>query len=389
MQHDSTDRVIFLSDWDNKIGEGNFYEAIVKKAYENALKGSGQYKFAYEQFGIKQQVLNFINETGNLSLTDKNITLSPGATQSIFLSLKSIERLGRHRALLITPAYFSTYFSLEETNLFINFFHLLDENDYRIDFDLLVQKIEEQFLDVIILTDPVYSSGIDVNVSDYVKLSEICRIYQVALVVDFSLGGLLWKDSSSMLIASQKLNVIKTLPDFVFVDSITKRLSLNGMKFSLLLGSESIIDQVDSISESVYGGLSSIQCELMKKIYTADAIPYLEQRRLDTVQLVSQNWRVLKSLLIDTSFKLSNTDSGYFATLNHKNLNLEDIDSEKLSSCLLKEKGILALTKNKLSYYQKNKFGVRLNLCQETTKLLPAVNQCIGIDYERFHQIRK
>lgn len=374
----------FVSNWDNVTKDNATSVNFIREVYNSSSESSDKYLFAYEQFGLKAQILNYYQTLCDLYLDKTNIALTPGATQSINMLSKALTMLDRKRVLLLTPTYFATYYSLLDNGVYLSYYHLKDEHNYRIDFDSLKAIVTEQFINTIILTDPVYSSGIDCPVEDYKLLIELCSVHDIALIVDSSLGGLLWATEEGMLIPTRKLQLLKGLKDYAFVDSITKRLSLNGIKFSVLIGSESVIDKVDTVAESVYGGLSSVQCELMRKLYSPESLDFIRRRYKETIDRVKANNRVITSLLIDSDFELSKANSGYFATLNHKYYRLNEIDTEKVSLSLLNAHATIAITKDKLSYFGTNRFGFRVNLCQEQSELLLGVSQCIRINYEGF-----
>ncbi len=377
-------QINFLSDWDVEAKESVELKRILKKVFQQSAQNSFKYNYAYEQFNLKIQFINSFNS--ELGLKEEQMTITPSATTSIYLACKGLSLLNVNRILLITPAYFSVHESLNNLNGQIFYYNLKNNNSFRIDFTYLEYFIKEQFIQAIVLTDPVYSSGIEYLAEDYSLLIDICRKYKLYLVVDYSLGGLRWNYSSNFLSSYEKISILKSYNQFAFIDTLPKRLMLNGIKFSTIVGNEELIDKIDLASESIYGALNSVQCLLFQELYDPNNSEALNKICTENIKHVKSNYNMVNSLLIGTPFNLAPTNSGYFTIINHTDKSNDSIDVKKFSLSLLKENKILCLTTDRFGYHPENKFGFRINLNKPTDSLIIGIRETIGIDFSRFYK---
>lgn len=372
----------FISDWDVVGEEVAGFKALLKEIFSTASEHSLKYNYAYEQFDLKEQIIIHSHEKGVI-IEDSELAITPSATISLYLVAQVMETLNTKRILVITPAYFSTHESLSKAKLSVYYYHLRDGNSLQIDYNQVEHIIKEQFIDGIILTDPVYSAGVEFSLNDYHRLRSICNQYDIYFIVDYSLGGLQWSLSPSYILNHEKVSILKTCQKFVFIDTLSKRLLLNGIKFSVIIGDKNVIDKIDLISETVYGGLSALQCFLIKELYKTSNEKVISALCEKNITKTIESYNLIKSALIGTDFTIAETNSGYFSLVNHNNYSLEDVDTKTFSLTTLKENNILCLTKDRFTYFGENSFGFRINLNKSRDLLLP-LRQCIGIDYSRF-----
>lgn len=373
--------VNFLSDW-NVISN----TSISTNFLFNNFEGISKYNYAYEQFELKEQILSVLNDGFcNKEIKINEITISPSATSSIFLMSKALSLLSIKRILVFTPLYFSILKSIVDTGGQVFYYHLLDDNNLNIDINEVNKIIQEQLIDAIVITDPIYSSGKEISIELYESLSLICEENSLYFIADYSLGGLDWNAITHDFFNFKKIEIISRCKKYFFIDTLPKKLMINGVKFSIVIGSIEIIDKIDLISESVYGALNYSQCLLIKNLYKIENKKHIHKICDSNIKDSIEKYNLLKSILINTNFDIADTNSGYFTMINHNKIKLNDIDTKLFALTTLKELNILTLTKDRFSYYKNNKFGIRINLNKKTDELMSAVIQCIGIDYRRFY----
>lgn len=387
IKRNSQEKIHFISDWDVQGESPIEFTNLLNTVYQESSSNSLKYNYAYEQFSLKEQIINQAKDClPSLKLEETELAITPSATISIYLTAQALAAMNIKRILIITPAYFSTHESFNKTDCKVSYYHLRDETNLKIDFTELKAIIKQQFIEGIVLTDPVYSAGIEFPLSNYLKLADICNKNNIYFIVDYSLGGLNWKTKDSFILNSCKISILKTCNRFLFIDTLSKRLLLNGIKFSVIIGDENIIDKIDRISETVYGGLSSAQCFLIRELYKLENKNMISSICKKNMELSQENYNLVKSTLIGTDFNIVETNSGYFSLVNHNKLSIEEIDTKAFSLSLLKKKKILAITKDRFTYFSENKFGFRVNLNKKKDELIIPLRQCIGIDYSRFNK---
>ncbi|MDF2449472.1 MAG: hypothetical protein K0R26_1976 [Bacteroidota bacterium] len=386
IKRENTRDVQFLSDWDVKGESPIEFSSLLSQVYNDSSVSSLKYNYAYEQFSLKNQILEFANTDQSLKLLETEITITPSATISLYLCAQALAALDIKRILIITPAYFSTHESFDKAGCHVFYYHLKDDHNLQLDLNEIESLIEQQYIQGIVLTDPVYSAGIEFNLETYTQLSEICNKNDLYFAVDYSLGGLNWNEENMFVLNTDKLKILKKNRKFLFIDTLSKRLLMNGIKFSVIIGDEDIVDRIDRISEIVYGGLSAAQCFLINKLYMKENQWLITLMCKRNIEATKETYRQINSLLLGTQFELAETNSGYFSLINHKKISLQDIDTKEFSLTLLKECNILAICKDRFTYFQENRFGFRINLNKKKEDLIFPIRQCIGIDYSRFYK---
>jgi aspartate/methionine/tyrosine aminotransferase len=369
--------LFFVSDWDSDIESDNNFNEILNNAQSRSKSSFFKYSFAYEQFGLKSQILEFVRELYNLQINKYSVTITPSATQSIYLSLLALKRLNVNRYLVFTPAYFSTFESLKSNNSFIHYYHLLDSNGFSIDFVKLEEIIKQQYIECIILTDPVFSAGIEFADQEYKSLAGLAKLYNLYLIVDYSLGGLSWDIENLSVLNHNKLKALLSADKYIFIDSLSKRLLLNGIKFSLVFAHEDVIDNIDLAAEGIFGGLNSIQVETIRQLYMPEnnqAILEMQKKQLNKIKA---NYNLINSLLKDHPFILAGSNSGIFTTVSSTKVTFSQVNTKELVLQLLTEDYLIIIPNNRFSYYPANKFGWRVNLAKNQSDILPALVKCV------------
>lgn len=387
IKRDSTKKApYFLSNWDVDGAKLAIVDKLVSEIHSNASTQSSLYNYSFEQFDLKDEIRGLLQNQFSVEIFESEITICPSATSSIYLVIESLAQLTNKRLLITTPIYFSVHESLRRQSFSTFFYHLNDHNNYKIDYHEFERIIIDQFIQVIYITDPIYSAGVGLSKSDYIVLTEICNRNGVYFIVDYCLGGLDWNKVNDFTFDSEKMNTIKSCNKFGLIDSLSKKLFLNGIKFSLVIGNEALINGIDLLSESVYGGLNSIQCHSIKKFYEHKNQTAIDILCLSNSSKIQDNYRLVSSYLIGTDFNISKANSGYFAVITHKKILAKQIDSRAFSLSLLQELNILVLTNDRLSFSSENHFGFRINLTNEIENLIFHIGECIGIDYSRFYK---
>ena len=263
----------------------------------------------------------------------------------------------------------------------IIFHHLCDKNNFEFDLERIEEAIDEQEIDALILTDPIYSAGVDVPEIVYEKLSAISAKRGVWLICDHSLGGLNWQLPLS-LIDVAKVNILQSTPRSINIDSITKRLFLNGLKHALIVASDFVIALVHDLTSSISGGLCSAQLSLLEALFApqneSDILSFMDQNR----RRIKSHYLLLQSALNGTQYSTYNSDSSYFSMICHKTVRIRDVDSKRTVSRLLYRHDLYVLPSEHFHYVKNSRFGFRVNLVNNMSRSLPIIIGALSHDTE-------
>ena len=158
------------------------------------------------------------------------------------------------------------------------------------------------------------------------------------------------------------------------------------MKFSLVFGNNQIIDKIDKIAESVYGALNSVQTEFLKAIFHESFENTLINRMKSAIQEIKKNYAMIKTIISATDYFIPNCNTGYFTYLLHKNIKINEINSTNYLTYLLEEYGVVALTNDKLGFFNNDYLGVRLNLYNPIDELAVSISECCRVPLNTFNQ---
>lgn len=371
---------LFPSNWEIDIQNTKLPVELLDSGYSSYRNKSHNYFFMDEIISEKKAIESAAKRY-NIPLASESISICGNGTTAIFLSLKALNDSGIKRFLIITPVYFTTLNNLRELDISLCYYHLREENSYQIDFLELCRVIEEQFIEAIILTDPLFGSNIEMPITSYEEIVNICTAKDIWLMVDYIYGGMTWGDVQDRLFPVSKLNTLLQYNKFLFIENITKRLMTNGVKFANIYGNPSLIKKIDHDSVSLVGSLTSLQVGFLHEIYREDNASVIEKIMHINVETAQNCYNRLKSLLLGTCFRLTQTNCGFFSLVEHKHLKISDVNIREVTLSLLKQKRVMIIPSCRYLYYQDNPFGFRINLTQSAESLFESVLRCIHEDF--------
>jgi len=374
----------FLSDWDCYSSTDNEFSELLNDAFLQAKEDTVRYQYSFEQFDIKEKICTHLKEINSLEYNPDFLTITPSATVSIYLTIEALKMLSIRRCLLISPAYFSFPKNLSPDYFDVIYYHLSFDNSFKLDLNEIKKLVKTQYIDCIILTDPVYSTGIEFSESCYEEIIEIANSLEIYLVIDYSLGGLLWNESSTRLMPSEKIRALKKCKKFCFIDSVSKRLFINGIKSSIIFGTYDIIDKIDKVSEGIYGAMNTVQIKLLSKVFEPNSNDVLVNRMKQFIDCAQKNLALIKTIL-PKEYSVVSVNSGFFTYLFNINNRIEQINTRRVAEFLLDTFGIIILTNDRLGFFSSNNFGIRVNLSQDFQLLVESVKQCCRLPLDGFY----
>lgn len=367
---------LFPSNWEIESPNTSIPLTLLDTGYSSYRNKSHNYFFMDEIFDEKKRIASAA-KSYDIPLAPESIAICGNGTTAIFLSLKALYDSGIKRFLVITPVYFTTLNNLRELDISLCFYHLREENSYNINFSNLAKIVEEQFIEAIIFTDPLFGSNIEMSVTSYEELAKLCIGKDIWLMVDYIYGGMTWGESQNRLFPGSKLNILLQHSKLLFIENITKRLMTNGVKFATIYGNQSLINKIDHDSVSLVGSLTSLQVGFLHEIYREDNARIIEDLMHINVNTAQNNYNRLNSLLLGTCFRLTQTNCGFFSMVEHKKLKISDVKIREVTLSLLKQKSVMIIPSCRYLYYQDNPFGFRVNLTQSPESLFESVLRCI------------
>ena len=371
----------FISDWDAIDHHAQYPYELIRNSLVASNTDVLSYSFSDEQVETKEFLLSNLELRPYVSAENLAITIS--ATASIFLSLASLVKRGVKKFLVFTPVYYSVIDTLKDFGAQSLLFNLLDKDDFHFDISHIKRIISDNKIEAIILTDPIYSAGIEIPLHIFDELIQLCNQLNCWIICDSTLSGLGWGKNDFFNLS--KIISIAKAENFIFIESISKRLLINGIKNSLILASENIAFEIEDYASQVYGGFCIPQIQLLRALYDQtnrpDIVSIFEHNR----QTIKDNYTLVETFLSNTAYTLYPMNSGYFTMIAHKEYKLKDIDSNGLILNFLSKHDTFALPSSHFSFSEENLFGFRINLLRAPIPFLSALDKCIRENVELLH----
>jgi aspartate/methionine/tyrosine aminotransferase len=365
---------VFLSDWNKADEIPSLDRILIANAFTEAEKESDKYFFIDENDKLKAW---FSEVDTNNTIHPNYFTISSNGTSTIFLVLHILNTKNKLNVILLSPIYF-TYIKLLK-NLSANVEYLQIIHDGRLKFDSyeLEKTINKYSTNLIIINDPLFGSGTAFEYENYNFLIDICKKYKIKLLIDYIYGGMEWNYTTTIL---NDFFIKKSFanPEIIFIESISKRIFLNGIKTSLIFAHQDLIKEFEISSVHTIGALTSPQISIFKQIYD----PCNRESVINTINnnkcIAQKNYFLIKSLLLGTEFKLSTCNSGYFCLLYIPYISLNNINNMQIAEYLILNK-ILTIPHDRYLHFCETSYCFRINLTIASSTLLTEIKKLLDL----------
>lgn len=374
---------MFVSDWDTLNDRAEYPYQFIRKALDIDPEKTLAYSFSDEQEEIKNLII--AKFSGVQSLSTANLAVSVSATAAIYLSILALHRRGFKRYAILTPLYYSIVETLMELGMEIHYFDLTDENGFEIELTALETLLVEKRIEVLMFNDPVYCVGKKISNEVLEQLVSICNRNQCMPFLDNTLGGLDWAVNYPQITEPDKLVILSKANKYLMVDSLTKRLLVNGLKHAVIYANDDLIELVEDMASRVYGGFCFPQLQFMMELYQPANNVEVQYILNHNARLINDNFQLLTAFLSDQPYRLYSAQSGYFTMLAHKEHLCEAVDIKNQITTYLYHYNTFLLPPWYFNFSAKNHFGLRVNLLKDPSTYLSALGQCIREQVKLLH----
>ena len=361
---------IFLSDWDSD------YTSIQMPTLKinSSLSALQKYYFWTDEWNFRESIQVFFTRQYNYSLSTDEFAIGTNGTASIMLALTALKEAGKRCALIVTPVYFSTLNLLDELEFNVVEFNLSSKNDFVIDTQAIELAIIKNRVDVLIVTNPIFGTGIEVSIPTLEELSNICNNFNVCLLMDYVYGGLPWaiEDLRYYIFNLPVYKAISSAEQYIFIESISKRVFLNGAKFALVFSSPRLMRRILRLSVFMTGSMSLQQVSLVPQLYSNTSVPALTELIAENATNAYNRYSMLRRLLSDSQIQLSKASYGYFALASIPKPQHRD-DMEYAIS-ILNKTGILTTPHSRYLLNEDSTYSFRINLLLSKNELIEGMS---------------
>lgn len=369
---------IFLSDWNKQDESCCIEQKLISKALNDSESTAGNYFFMDESHGIKSWLSDALTEATGCKVNPNSFAISTNGTATLFLILYIFNKFTKLRVLLLTPIYFSCIRLLSEFSAVVNFLQVIKDGKLEINFSELESIIESNNINLVIMNDPIFGAGISFGNENYEILVEICNKYKAKLLIDYIYGGMEWQQPISIM-NSFLVNLVNNNSDIIFIESISKRVFLNGIKTSFAFAKPSLVEEFEKASVHTLGTLTSPQISIIRQLYN----PLNSMTILNTIEnnirVAIKNYSLLQTLLMGTKVYLSDCNSGYHCLVYIPHSLFKSVaDNISIAECIIEGTGNLTIPHDRYLHFCKSAYCFRVNLVISTSTLMIAFNKLLS-----------
>ncbi len=368
-----------ISDWNNEDNCIDIPKGLLYNASNIEMFDFSKYYFIESLNNSKKLLQSYILGEYNITLETKDILFVNNSTYAIFSICKALKELKLKRALLLTPAYFSIEHNLNELDFSIVYYHLTTKDNFSFDLEKLSDIIDEQFIQVVFFTNPIFCTGIEVKKEILEKIFEIFIKKKIWIVIDNTLDQMFWNKSNS-LFNTFFLKKFIEYNRIIYIDSSTKKLFINGVKHSVIISKLSSITSIEYDSDYNIGSLTVNQVNLINEIYDKKNIGIINNSMQKNIELFTNNYLLIESLIYDTNYYMTNSKCGFHTCLMHKSYDFTNVDTKKIIKDLLFKHQTIFFPLNHFLFHETNNFGFRVNLSKHPHKIAKAIKSLININ---------
>ncbi|MCL1997169.1 MAG: aminotransferase class I/II-fold pyridoxal phosphate-dependent enzyme [Turicibacter sp.] len=362
----------FISGWDKSEDEIEAPIGIVEKAIR--LPEYNRYFFMSTIPETKVKFCENLLLHEKISVGVKHISIAPSGTSAMFLSILVIKDIYTiSNVLLISPTYYANIKTVQTLGMNLFYFQSSLFEEYAIDLVKFEENILKNKIQLIILVDPLFGSGVSIDLPLYRNIIEIADRHNVWVLIDYIYGGMNWGESAT-IVNKPLVDMVTQSPKVVLVESISKRLFLNGMKNAIIYANPQLVEKIDEMSESFVGSISCTQHEMFNQLYDSQNRKTVLASIDKNIKYLSDTFETVKSSLLGSNSLFSLVDCGYFFLMGIPIDRIGGLVDMKAALSIADKTNIVTIPHSRYLFELPNYYTFRVNLSMEKTSLLKNIN---------------
>jgi len=370
-----------LSDWHLS---GATYDLPNVPDLRNASEKSyaiSDYLFSDSRQSEKQIVLSYIERRFALDTSRISVSVFTNTTAALF-SLLTHLTLGKDaRVLVQTPFYFSIAGALRFCSAHGMMFHVRAEENYSFDADAFVRMVDDQAIDIAILTDPMYCAGIR-NTEKVLSAIAALADRGVLCVVDSSAGGF---EVTSDIIVVEPLYIeaASRFKNLFYVDSPTKRTLINSAKHALIFGDPATLEKIEGLADHFAGSLTREQLNVLAHLFSDEAQTSIATAcRSNALRLARGLAFVGAACSEHDVLAVSSREAGVYALVDRSDMRQRQLSAAAFYKAMLRRSNIRALPGHLFGVSNSDRLAIRINLFRHPNIIHKAIAAFSELDVE-------
>lgn len=371
------DETLFVSTWDKGAWHLDIPDTFIWPAIRKFPELKNEYFFSDEMSLYKRDIL----QSSSFSAIDvkaENLGIFSNGTSAAMLSIMSVKEIvSSIRALLIAPTYFGYIKVLRELNSEI-FYHpvAVDVEGISLPFDKIAEEILSHKVNLVILPIPLFGMGLSPDRASIEALCKFCASINCYMLIDYVYGGMEWHTPFSL--ANEWLwNLCVHCENTILIESLSKRVFLNGIKAAIVGASQTIIQHMELKSVYLTGALTYSQVTVLQLMYSNEHRLFVERRIKENIDYFQSNYELLKAICQNTPILVLPCSEGYFCLAEFDKRSTET--SMEVSTKILKKANVLTIPHDRYLYFTPQKYVFRINLSTQTNDLFFGISRLLQL----------
>lgn len=358
-----------LSDWNCGRDDPCVPTTLLETAAQFAIENLTTYTETSMTIGLGEQISHWLRRRPHSEYTlDSTVHIYGNATQALFASIYAIrEEQTDPKFLLIHPSYYATHNAFLTMGIsYVEHWRKL-RNHGALDIDELSALFEQHRFNAILVTDPMYSTGIEFSETNLYQLIQFAEDRNIWIMIDSAFSGLTWEDEDRQWLDLRKLQR-HGFEKCIVIDSPSKRLFTNNLKLGIVHCSKRLSRRLEMFSDSFTGNITGMQFGFAKELFDPVNSDLMESICQENVQRIKRNYAYLLSKASEsTKLHFIPPDSGFHTMLFFRGVVTDSSDPMRACAALV-EQGIFALPTNDYYYHGNDPFGFRINLMNSPSR---------------------
>lgn len=189
-----------------------------------------------------------------------------------------------------------------------------DNINASIPIDKIKETIEKNQINLLILNDPLFGTGISIKDNTYIELSKTCNKLRCFFLIDYIYGGMEW-NKSLKIVNNFLFSLCMANENIILLESIAKRVFLNGIKNAVLVANEDMIHIIEKNSVYLVGSMAYLQVNMFKQLYSKENRNAILSLINNNIEFCKYNYNIINELLLYSNIKLLQCDSSCFCLI--------------------------------------------------------------------------
>ena len=359
-----------VSDWNSDPSEVEVPYPLIHQAINESLKSITRYAETAVLVDACDEIQQDLKKGYGVPFSEHaRIHLFGSATQAIFGVMYGLKHtVSEPRALIIHPSFYAVQDSASQCGIPIFETWRKKREGFEIKLELLEQFRCRHAVNVLILTDPVYSAGMCINEAEWNHLIDYSRTHDIWLVVDMAFSGLSWTESRKVWIDRERL-LRGNYRKVILIDSPAKRLFTNNLKIGLVFADVEIVERLRDFSDYHLGNLTGLQVAFARSLFRPENRESIETICTINANHAQSNFQRLGTIIDGSPMvSLLRPDSGFHALLFARGTISRHVDAMNACLRLATDLETLAIPTNDFFFDWDDEFGIRVNLMYSPRK---------------------